>query len=142
MIVRIKIPRNTSDEKAEKIFSEFEAENDSCLKLLSFGKKLEDSECIYSLLDEKEKKSLLNILILNGIEVISVDDFTDEFIYILLSNKMEEFRSELDYESVLFDELIDYIYLNQITKENILDKINGLGIESLNENDYKVLNIN
>jgi hypothetical protein len=139
MIVRIKIPGNTNDEKAEKIFLEFEEENDSCLKLLSFGKRLEDSECIYSLLNEKEKKSLLNILTLNGIEVISTDDFTDEFINILLSNKMEGFREELDYESALFDELIEYVYLNEITKENILDKINGLGIDSLNENDYKVL---
>lgn len=139
MIIKIKIPVNTNDEKAEKIFLEFEEENDAFLELLSFGKRLEDSECIYSLLNEKEKKSLLNILILNGIEVISMDDFTDEFINILLSNKLEDFRKELDYESALFDELIEYVYLNEITKENILDKINGLGIDSLNENDYKVL---
>jgi hypothetical protein len=139
MIVRIKIPINTNEEKAEKIFLEFEEENDSCLQLLSFGKRLEDYECIYSLLNEKEKKSFLNILTLNGIEVISTDDFTDEFINILLSNKMEGFRGGLDYESALFDELIEYVYLNEITKENILDKINDLGIDSLNENDYKIL---
>ncbi len=139
MIVKFKLPADITDEKTEKIFIEFEEKNNYCLLLFSFGKEYEGFDYFYSLLDEQGKKSFLDILVINDIQVLSVEDFTDDFVDIILGNKLQDFREDLDIETVLFDDIIEHIYTNEITKENVLDKINLLGMDSLNENDYKVL---
>jgi hypothetical protein len=59
---------------------------------------------------------------------------------IINSNKIQEFKESLNEDfGETFDMIFESFINGNLTQDMVLDKINALGMESLQEHDYRIL---
>ncbi len=142
MVTKIVIPSNITEEQGEKSFVDF---NEISGLNLSDYLIAEDSSCgkfeyAYIFGNDMICNLAINSFLKNEIPIYSREDFTDNLIEIVNNNNIEDFKNSLCEHSRDCDELIESFIEEHITQDMVLDKITSLGMESLKEYDYKILN--
>lgn len=95
-------------------------------------------EYLYLFLDQEQLNVFINLLLEYDITIYSKEDYTDKLKSIIINNQLDLFKDKfLDLYS--FDELIEFFYETNITKDDVLDKASFNGFNSLTDNDYKIL---
>jgi hypothetical protein len=85
---------------------------------------------LYVFLDIEKHKEIYHLFKKYNV-LLSYKNLTDSFLY---QKNLNPIFNGGDFKEVLIDFLE-----NNLDKDTILDKINDMGIESLNEVDYKIL---
>lgn len=142
MVTKITVPIDITEEQATNAFISFQ--NNTKLYLHEYL-VAEDSKCgkyehTYIFGDSEICNSVINALLENDVPILGKEDFTESLIEIINTNKIQEFKESLNED---FGETFDMIFENfingNLTQDMILDKINALGMESLQEHDYRIL---
>lgn len=95
-------------------------------------------ELLYLFMNQEELNTFINLILDCNLTIYSKEDYTDKLTSLVVNNKLDGFKSKF-MDIYGFDELISYFYESNITKDNVLDKACFNGFDSLNENDYKIL---
>jgi hypothetical protein len=142
MVTKITVPTDITEEQAIAVFRHFNENTGLFLHehLLTEDSKCEKYEHTYIFGDEIICNAVINAMLENNVPVLGKEDFTNSLVEIVNSNRIQEFKKSLneDYEET-FDMLFDEFINGNVTKDMVLDKINALGMKSLQEHDYKIL---
>jgi hypothetical protein len=138
MVTILKIENRENKENLFNIFAEFNEIHNLFLSdyILVKGSECEKFEYVYVFLNEEQLNSMINLMLEYGETIFSKTDFTNEFVEIVVNNKLEEFVNSFEFFS---ETVIENAYSHNITTDNVLDKISFNGFESLNELDKVVL---
>jgi hypothetical protein len=134
-IYKIIIPNNIKNSKSIEMLYEFQQEVgfDLCDVAGVEISDCEQFEIVYANLDLFQANIFKNIVISNGF-ACEVEECTNEFLESLL-NSNERYK---DFECVISG--LGDLYVENVSKDLVLDKINLLGKTSLLDVDYLILN--
>lgn len=104
--------------------------SDEDLNNIAYGETENGEDMIYLFSNIKKHEELYNLLKKHDV-LISYKNLTSAFLYQKDLNPI--------FNGGIFKEILVNFLNNNLEKDVILDKINDLGIESLNEVDYKIL---
>ncbi len=141
MVTVLKVDnRDDNNEKVYSIYEDFIELYDLSIfdRMLIDISPCRKYEYLYLFMDQEQLNMFINLLLEYDLTIYSKEDYTDKLISIVVSNKLEDFKNTF-IDNYGFDELMDYFYETNITKDNILDKACFNGFDSLTENDYKIL---
>lgn len=114
----------------KKIFNKMMDIFDGNLKNVAYCENPEGLDMIYVFLDIEKHKEIYNLF--KQYEVLeSYKNLTSEFLY---QKELNSIFNDGEFKEVL----VNFLESN-LDKDIILDKINDMGIDSLNEVDYKIL---
>jgi hypothetical protein len=103
---------------------------DDHISNVAYGENADGLDMLYVFLSIEKHKDIYDLFIQYDI-LSSYKNLTKEFLY---QENLNSIFNEGDFKEVLVNFLN-----NNLDKDTILDKINDLGIDSLNEVDYKIL---
>jgi len=114
----------------KKIFSKLMSIFEGDLKNIAYCENPEGLDMLYVFLDIEKHKEIYNLF--KQYDVLeSYKNLTSEFLY---QKELNAIFNEGEFREVL----VSFLESN-LDKDTILDKINDMGIDSLNEVDYKIL---
>lgn len=113
-----------------KIFNSLMGILDNNLDNIAFTENENGDDMLFTFLSLSDQEKIFNLFEKYGI-LISYKNLTKSFLY---QKDLHSIFVNGDFKNVLINFLE-----NSLDKDTILDKINDLGIESLNEVDYKIL---
>jgi hypothetical protein len=96
-------------------------------------------EYLYLFMDVQSTTTFINLLLDYDIAVYEKSDYYGEFKEMIKSNTIDDFKNRLS-DLISYDTIIDNFYKDFIVIDDVLDKINLCGSESLNDLDYITLN--
>jgi hypothetical protein len=140
MVTLLKIKNDQTNENISNIFELF-IDNfgfDASERLLVNDADNGESEEIYLFLEPYQVNGLINLFLENKVTIYSKADVTNQFIEMINSNQINDFKSNFGPEYNT-DELIKEFTVNHITQDMILEKITNIGISALTETDYIIL---
>jgi hypothetical protein len=114
----------------KKIFNKLMPILDGDLKNVAYSENPEGLDMLYVFLDIEKHKEIYNLFNQYGV-LVSYKNLTSEFLY-------QKDLNSIFYNGDFKDVLVNFLESN-LDKDTILDKINDMGIDSLNEVDYKIL---
>lgn len=114
----------------KKIFNKLMTILDGDLKNVAYSENPEGLDMLYVFLDIEKHKEIYNLFNQYSV-LVSYKNLTSEFLY---QKDLNSIFYNGDFKDVLFNFLE-----SNLDKDTILDKINDMGIDSLNEVDYKIL---
>jgi len=97
---------------------------------LAYCENEAELDMLYIFSDIEKHKEVFNLFDRYGI-LVSYKNLTETFLY-------QKDLNVIFYEGGFKNVLVNFLE-NNLDKDTILDKINDMGIESLNEIDYKIL---
>jgi hypothetical protein len=95
-------------------------------------------EYLYLFMDVQLSTTFINLLLDYGIAVYEKSNYYDEFKQMIKSNTIDSFKNRLS-DLISYDTIIDNFYKDFIVVDDVLDKINLCGSDSLNHLDYMTL---
>jgi len=140
MVTLLKIKNDQTNENISNIFELF-IDNfgfDASERLLVNDADNGESEEIYLFLEPYQVNGLINLFLENKVTIYSKADVTNQFIEMINSNQINDFKSNFGPEYNT-DELIKEFTVNHITQDMVLEKITNIGISALTETDYIIL---
>ena len=140
MVTLLKIKNDQTNESISNIFELF-IDNfgfDASERLLVNDADNGESEEIYLFLEPYQVNGLINLFLENKVTIYSKADVTNQFIEMINSNQINDFKSNFGPEYNT-DELIKEFTVNHITQDMVLEKITNIGISALTETDYIIL---
>jgi hypothetical protein len=96
-------------------------------------------EYLYLFMDVQSTTTFINLLLNYDIAVYEKSDYYGKFKEMIKSNTIDDFKNRLS-DLISYDTIIDNFYRDFILVDDVLDKINLCGTESLNDLDYMTLN--
>lgn len=96
-------------------------------------------EYLYLFMNQEELNYFINLLLNYDITIHSKKDYTDELLSLIVNNKIDEFKSQFD-SFFEMDAMITFFYNMNVTKDDVLDKANFNGFNTLTNDDYMILN--
>jgi hypothetical protein len=115
----------------KKIFNKLmDIFGDDHISNVAYGENADGLDMIYVFLNIEKQKEIYDLFTQYDI-LNSYKNLTKEFLY---QENLNSIFNEGDFKEVLVNFLN-----NNLDQDTILDKINELGIDSLNEVDYKIL---
>jgi hypothetical protein len=114
----------------KKIFNKLMSIFDGDLKNVAYSETSEGLDMMYVFLDIEKHKEIYNLFKQYNV-LVSYKNLTSEFLY---QKELNTIFNDGEFKEVL----VNFLESN-LDKDIILDKINDMGIDSLNEVDYKIL---
>lgn len=114
----------------KKIFNKLMSIFDGELKNIAHCENTEGLDMLYVFLDIEKHKEIYNLLKQYDV-LVSYKNLTSEFLY---QKELNSIFNDGEFKEVL----VNFLESN-LDKDTVLDKINDMGIDSLNEVDYKIL---
>jgi hypothetical protein len=129
-----------NNEKIYSIYFEFiDRYNFSIFdKMLVKVSDCENYEYLYCFMNQDELNGFIGMLLEQDITIHSKSDYTERMVSMIIENKIGDFKNQFD-PTCDVDGLISLFYDSCVTKDNVLDKANSNGFDSLTEDDYRVL---
>lgn len=142
MVTVLKV--NNEQENNEKIYSiyfEFIERYGFSIfdKMLIKTSSCDKYEYLYLFMNQNELNGFISLLLDENMTIHSKQDYTEKMLSIIVSNKLDEFKEQFE-PTFDTDSLISSFYDLVVTKDDVLDKANSNGFESLTEDDYRILN--
>jgi hypothetical protein len=124
------VEEHKSNFMKKKIFNKLSSIIGNDLKNVAYCDNPEGLDMLYVFLDIEKHKEIYELFDKYGV-LGSYKNLTSEFLY---QKDLNSIFNDGEFNEVLVDFLE-----NNLDKDTILDKINEMGISSLNEVDYKIL---
>jgi hypothetical protein len=142
MVTVLKV--NNEQENNEKIYSIYfqfiERYGFSIFdKMLIKTSSCDKYEYLYLFMNQDELNGFISLLLDENMTIHSKQDYTEKMLSIIVNNKLDEFKEQFE-PTFDTDGLISLFYDSVVTKDDVLDKVNSNGFESLTEDDYRILN--
>jgi hypothetical protein len=142
MVTVLKV--NNEQENNEKIYSiyfEFIERYGFSIfdKMLIKTSSCDKYEYLYLFMNQDELNGFISLLLDENITIHSKQDYAEKMLSIIVNNKLDEFKEQFE-PTFDTDALISLFYDSVVTKDDVLDKANSNGFESLTEDDYRILN--
>jgi hypothetical protein len=142
MVTILKV--NNEQENNEKIYSiyfEFIERYGFSIfeKMLVKTSSCDKYEYLYLFMNQDELDGFIGLLLDENMTIHSKQDYTEKMLSIIINNKLDEFKEQFE-PTFDTDSLISLFYDSVVTKDDVLDKVNSNGFESLTEDDYRILN--
>jgi hypothetical protein len=142
MVTILKV--NNEQENNEKIYSiyfEFIERYGFSIfeKMLAKTSSCDKYEYLYLFMNQNELDGFIGLLLDENMTIHSKQDYTEKMLSIIINNKLDEFKEQFE-PTFDTDSLISLFYDSVVTKDDVLDKANSNGFESLTEDDYRILN--
>jgi hypothetical protein len=142
MVTVLKV--NNEQENNEKIYSIYfqfiERYGFSIFdKMLIKTSSCDKYEYLYLFMNQDELNGFISLLLDENMTIHSKQDYTEKMLSNIVNNKLDEFKEQFE-PTFDTDGLISLFYDSVVTKDDVLDKVNSNGFESLTEDDYRILN--